>query len=253
MKKQSWGTVLLLMLVLVLSVAGSADFADAERNIKVWIEDFYVMSDVHPFVESGRTYVPIRFIAEELGYEVTWNGADKIVTIVQAEKSISLKIDSETAYVNDGSKVTLDTPAKLHQGRTFVPLRAIAELFGEEVEYDTATKVATIGDAFDATEYYPLKYYLKNDVFITNSKVNFVDYIVRYSNGNVQNLSSDAEVLKLIDEDALVYVPIGFVSKVEEDKQLFDKFYVAPIKEDEFVGSWHGITKTVGTDEYYDV
>jgi len=33
-----------------------------------------VLLDVVPFVERGRTLVPLRFLAETLGFEVLWHG-----------------------------------------------------------------------------------------------------------------------------------------------------------------------------------
>ena len=40
-------------------------------------------TDVPPVLLSGRQYVPIRFIAEELGYEVKWNEKDNTVEITK--------------------------------------------------------------------------------------------------------------------------------------------------------------------------
>ncbi len=37
--------------------------------------------DVAPFIEDGRTMVPLRFISETLGYKVDWNGDTREVTI----------------------------------------------------------------------------------------------------------------------------------------------------------------------------
>lgn len=242
-----------LALVLVFSAFPQVSHAKVlERNIKVWINDFYIMSDVHPFMEKGHTYVPIRFVAEELGYEVDWNGKDKIASISKGDTNIILEIGSNKVKVNNKMQY-LEAQAKLKQGRTFVPFRAVAELFGENVEYDNVNKIAIIGDDFEANGYYPLKYYFENkDPFITSSKVNFVEYILRYSDGKLLELKSDKEIFDLIDKDGTNFKEVEFEREVEEDKRLYDKYYVAPIIEDQFVGSWHGTTKTIGTDDYYD-
>ena len=41
--------------------------------------------DSPAFIENSRTYLPIRFVAENLGAEVKWNDAEKTVTIIPAE------------------------------------------------------------------------------------------------------------------------------------------------------------------------
>ena len=38
---------------------------------------------VAPMIINDRTYVPIRFVAEELGAEVQWNEETKTVTIIK--------------------------------------------------------------------------------------------------------------------------------------------------------------------------
>jgi hypothetical protein len=56
---------------------------------------------------------------------------------------IKLKIDSPDVYV-DGVKETLDAPAKLINGRTYVPLRFISEKLGATVGWNGTTKEVTI-------------------------------------------------------------------------------------------------------------
>lgn len=51
------------------------------------------------------------------------------------EMEIKLKINNNIAYV-DGNEVILDTEPIIHNNRTLVPIRFIAETFGCEVEWD---------------------------------------------------------------------------------------------------------------------
>lgn len=44
-----------------------------------------VALDSHAFIEKDRTYLPMRFLGEKLGAEVTWNGATQEVYIVPAK------------------------------------------------------------------------------------------------------------------------------------------------------------------------
>lgn len=42
--------------------------------------------DAPAFIEDGRTYLPVRFVAENLGATVTWNGNTQTVTITRTDK-----------------------------------------------------------------------------------------------------------------------------------------------------------------------
>ncbi len=55
--------------------------AIADDTIKIYINNELRSVDPEPFIENGRTYVPIRFIAETFGSQVDWDADQKKVTI----------------------------------------------------------------------------------------------------------------------------------------------------------------------------
>lgn len=59
------------------------------------------------------------------------------------EMEIKLKINNNIAYV-DGKEVILDTEPIIHNNRTLVPIRFIAETFGCEVEWDNEKREVII-------------------------------------------------------------------------------------------------------------
>ncbi len=93
----------------------------------------------------GRTFVPIRFISEAFGAKVEWDGETRSVRIFLEAKDvrITLQIDNVIARVGQET-VTLDAPPQILNGRTFVPLRFIAEAFGADIQWDGATQSITI-------------------------------------------------------------------------------------------------------------
>ncbi|HIE59320.1 MAG TPA: hypothetical protein EYP82_05200 [Hydrogenothermaceae bacterium] len=92
--------------------------------------------DVAPFInEAGRTMVPVRFVAEAMGLSVQWNAETRQVIITGEDTEIILTIDSNIALV-DGVPVSMDSKAIIVNGRTFVPLRFVAEAMGFEVQWD---------------------------------------------------------------------------------------------------------------------
>lgn len=116
----------------------------AVTNIRVTVDGKEIAFDVKPYVDSqNRTMVPIRFIAQGLGYSVDWNKAANEVTIKNSGKEIKLWIGKKVALVA-GQEVVMDTTAVLVQGRTMVPLRFVAENLGATVQYDEASRTVQI-------------------------------------------------------------------------------------------------------------
>ena len=97
--------------------------------------------DRSPVVQHERTLVPVRFVAEALGYDVTWNEADNSVVIDDGK--IVLYIGTNTAKFG-GKTVTLDVKPTVIQNRTMVPLRVIAETLDCSVDWISETKTVLV-------------------------------------------------------------------------------------------------------------
>ena len=106
-------------------------------------------NDVEPIIRNDRTMLPARFVAENLGAEVSWDGENRVVTVKNDEVEIKLTIDSAVATVN-GVEETLDSPAFIENDRTYTPVRFIAEKLGAVVDWDGSLKMVVISKA--ATE-----------------------------------------------------------------------------------------------------
>ena len=91
---------------------------------------------VVPFIDNDRTLVPLRFISEALGYDVGYNDEDKGIILTKDDKTVNLKVNSEYYTVN-GEEFKLDTEVQIYEDRTFVPVRALSELIGMNVEWDS--------------------------------------------------------------------------------------------------------------------
>jgi hypothetical protein len=96
-----------------------------------------------PVENGGRVLVPLRGVLEKLGAYVTYDSSLQQVKAVRDEMHITLPIGSRTAQVGDRS-VTLDTPARILNGSTMVPLRFVAESLGAHVDYEPATSTVAI-------------------------------------------------------------------------------------------------------------
>ena len=136
--------IILVIAVLATLYVGSSVLAD--DNITVEIDGKTIAFDVTPKVIDGRTLVPLRKIFEEIGALVKWNDETQTVSARKSSKTITLAIDSSDLQIDKGKTddegnpivetIALDVPAQLVSGRTLVPVRAISESFGLNVDWD---------------------------------------------------------------------------------------------------------------------
>lgn len=134
---------LLALLVAVVVIMTGAVNAAAASDVKVFIDDKEVQSQVSAYTEGGRTLVPVRALAESLGFTVAWDPAERRITLSKEGSEIVLWVDSNRVLVN-GKEDTIDVPAKITNGSTFVPVRFVAEKLGSVVYWDSKANGAKV-------------------------------------------------------------------------------------------------------------
>jgi len=87
-----------------------------------------------PYMENGRTMVPLRLPMETIGCCVSWDSEIKGTVIEKDNTKVTIVIGSNIMTVND-SIVELDTTAVIKNGRTYLPIRAVLEAFGCYVQW----------------------------------------------------------------------------------------------------------------------
>jgi len=98
--------------------------------------------DVAPYIKSGRTFVPYRYLALALGVaenDIVWDEATQKVTVTKGDNVVEATIGSTTLTVNGQSQV-MDVAPEISNGRTMLPARYLAEALGATVGWDPATK-----------------------------------------------------------------------------------------------------------------
>lgn len=97
--------VIVLMLAVVAGTAfveastGNRQIEVAYRDISVLVNGQPVSSDQEPFVYEGRTFVPIRFISQALGKNVTWDQTKYEVRIADPLK-LGKEFAGKTLFVS---------------------------------------------------------------------------------------------------------------------------------------------------------
>lgn len=140
------------------SKAVAAWSAPAGRKIqfKVGSKDYQVLvdgrelvekADAAPFVEGGRVYVPVRYLALALGIPETgirWSPSDQTVTLTGDGVTVSLAVGGDVMYVNGAARPPMDVAPVIRDGRTCLPARYVAESFGCRVAWDETAQIVNI-------------------------------------------------------------------------------------------------------------
>lgn len=135
---------------MAMTMLSSACVRADEKEVTVELDGEIIEFDTVPEIIDGHTMVPLRKIFEEIGALVKWNDETQTVTARKSSKTVSVQIGSKELTIDKGKTdengnavsetVSLEVPPQLSSERTLVPLRAISESFGLEVEWDENEK-----------------------------------------------------------------------------------------------------------------
>ena len=138
-----------------------------------------VVPEAEVFMDAGKAMLPLRLIAEKLGYELGWNGAEKKVTLKKADKSIDIA-------------TTKNEMAKLIKNTTYV-----SPDFVEKNLAESALVTESLGDDFK--KFYETEMPITQDKTIERSLRNV---IIDEKHEYEDNISSD-DAMKLVKEKCL--------------------------------------------------
>ncbi len=142
--------VLALVLICTQIIVCTADSGD----VKVTLDGNEILfPDAQPYIDAReRTLVPIRFVSEAMGAEVSWDNDTRTVGIVKERDEVSYTIGEFKAYLN-GQIMSFDSYGIIKEDRTFVPLRFISELLACTVDWAEETKTVIITSPAEVTEF----------------------------------------------------------------------------------------------------
>lgn len=144
---------LIVVMAVLVSVAASA-------YTKVYIDGGEVPfndSTGYPFVDNGRTLVPLRVTMETFGAEVDWEQSSSTAFVRFGTTTVRCSIGDSFIYRNN-VKVMNDAAAVVSGGRTYLPIRAVLEAFGATVGWNDATKSVTVDSGSGAGFINQVKY-----------------------------------------------------------------------------------------------
>ena len=156
-----------------------ADKTYSVKNGAILFINGEIIPEAEVIMDSDNAMLPLRLIAEKLGYDLGWNGAEKKVTLKKADNSIDVA-------------TTKNEMAKLIKNTTYV-----SPDFVEKNLAESALVTERLGD--DVEKFYDTQMPITQDKTIERSLRNV---IIDEKHEYEDNISSD-EAMKLVKEKCL--------------------------------------------------
>ena len=156
-----------------------ADKTYSVKNGTILFINGEIIPEAEVIMDSDNAMLPLRLIAEKLGYDLGWNGAEKKVTLKKADNSIDVA-------------TTKNEMAKLIKNTTYV-----SPDFVEKNLAESALVTERLGD--DVEKFYDTQMPITQDKTIERSLRNV---IIDEKHEYEDNISSD-EAMKLVKEKCL--------------------------------------------------
>ena len=146
MKKITKQAVFVVLASIIINIAALP--ALASDDISIVLNGVPVQTDVAPFMQDGRTLVPVRAVAEALDFYVDWR-PDIQEIVLMGDITVFLSVNNTTAKTWQGAGyeveyTVIDAPPIIVDGITFVPLRFLAESLDIDVEWNEATRTVIL-------------------------------------------------------------------------------------------------------------
>ncbi|WP_294984364.1 stalk domain-containing protein [uncultured Fenollaria sp.] len=117
---------------------GSKVFTKVNKNVTTTHQ-----MDVAAYVKNGRVMLPLRYVAEALGLQVSWVPETKTVIIWDLTQRVEIPIKSNKMIVN-GITYTSDVKPEINNSRTMLPIanvaRALGLIDGTDIIWDPVMK-----------------------------------------------------------------------------------------------------------------
>jgi len=120
---------------------GSTTYTVIEQN-----ESVEKTMDVAPYIKDGRTFLPLRYVANALGVNddnIIWDPVTKAVTVFKGDRIAQVTIGSKTMLVN-GVTINMDVAPEITDGRTMLPIRWLGQALGSTIDWDAEARTVTV-------------------------------------------------------------------------------------------------------------
>lgn len=140
-----------LLLCSIFPNIGHASSNQTKAKIILDGEEIKLPSNAQVSIINKSVMVPIRVVAENLNFKVTWEQKIKRVKIQNNIDTLTLTVNKKEALINDKS-LPLDVSPRNLNNTVVVPLRFISENMGLGVKWDNKNKIVTLTSSIPAAD-----------------------------------------------------------------------------------------------------
>ncbi len=146
----------------VCTYAETTSWKADKATFKVMVRGEEFISENPAIVVEGRTYLPLRAMGDALDVNVEWNAELKQAEVAMSEKKpasgevkapVQAVVDTVTSWKAEkatfkvmvrGAEFISENPPIVVEGRTYLPLRALGDVLGVDVEWNAELMQAEV-------------------------------------------------------------------------------------------------------------
>lgn len=208
---------------------------------RAYDEDFRLDNDnlaVKPITRKSRMLVPAKFFAENFGAKIEWDGLTRTALIITDTKQIKITANKSYMVVN-GKQIAIEVPAELFEGRMYIPLRAITDVFGQKLYYTNG--IAVLSSTSISPEYLSSDEISIFNRYFSARRDNDLDELYGNSpnnSNNVKHVVKRGEWTYYIDYGYNAKYNFNGLWKIKDDGKTRQKLVNGQVDYMDVVGDW---------------
>ncbi len=116
-------------------VIGQADYT---------VDGSVYQMDAAPYIENGRAYVPLRYLADALKLGLTWDSATQAIKLSNGEQALTMVIGAKQITIGGDQQEVLNYPPVIKDGRTYLLAQLLAAYLNYNVAWDGQNRAVVI-------------------------------------------------------------------------------------------------------------
>lgn len=130
-----------LTLALALGASSVSAFA-ADKNFDKITVNNMVLEDAHTITVNDKVMIPLRAIAEKLGFDVTWNGESRKIELTKLPVYITCLIGTDGYTFSRAAPMKLGSAPVIYENKTYVPLNFVDEILDGSYTTDNGLAIS---------------------------------------------------------------------------------------------------------------
>jgi len=134
---------ILSLILAVMMLTSMALAVSAETPVKVSVENELIALVPEPVIVNDRTLAPMEDTFKALGIAYALDESSNTIMAMKDGKAAVMQVDNTIFGLDDGQK-TLDVAPQVVDGKVMIPVRAVAEAYGYNVDWVAEERLVVI-------------------------------------------------------------------------------------------------------------